>query len=171
MAERLDSSSIAIDDYFSGIVETNVIDGIQYAVPWYVDTRLLFLRHDILKQAGIERPPRDWASWVEAMSRIQSSRGSGRYAALFPMNEWQLPVILGLQQGVPLLREEGRYGNFRSPQFRRAFELYVDFFKKGFTPQAGDAAVDADAGADVAARQPETPTPPAARSPGSSSCR
>src|SRR5574342_56898 len=35
------SASLARDDYFPGILATNVIDGRTWGVPWYVDTRLL----------------------------------------------------------------------------------------------------------------------------------
>src|ERR1700761_4256892 len=50
-------------DYFDHIWSTNVIDGELYGVPWYVDTRLLFYRRDLLKAAGFDAPPRDWAQW------------------------------------------------------------------------------------------------------------
>ncbi len=46
-------------DYFPGIWDTNVVDGALYGVPWYVDTRLLFYRRDLLAQAGFASPPRD----------------------------------------------------------------------------------------------------------------
>ncbi|MEO8802032.1 MAG: extracellular solute-binding protein, partial [Rudaea sp.] len=39
-------------DYFAGIWDTNIIDGKLYGVPWYVDTRLLFYRTDLLAAAG-----------------------------------------------------------------------------------------------------------------------
>ncbi|HEX7070327.1 MAG TPA: extracellular solute-binding protein, partial [Rhodothermales bacterium] len=47
--EPLDSlvaASEAIDrtDFFDGIWQTNVLDGVTYGLPWYVDTRLLFYR-------------------------------------------------------------------------------------------------------------------------------
>ena len=38
--------------YFSGIWDTNEIDGTLYGVPWYVDTRVLFYRRDILAQVA-----------------------------------------------------------------------------------------------------------------------
>src|SRR5262249_16759604 len=39
---RLAGSAVARDDVFPGILDTNVIDGTTWGVPWYVDTRLLF---------------------------------------------------------------------------------------------------------------------------------
>ena len=76
--------AIARADYFPGIWDSNLISGRLYGVPWYVDTRLLFYRRDILKRAGFDHPPRDWAEWRRQMVAIKQLVGPGRYAAIFP---------------------------------------------------------------------------------------
>lgn len=131
------SSAVAEAGYFEGIWETNLIGGELYGVPWYVDTRLLFYRSDLLRQAGYETPPASWAEWLEAMRRIKQQTGAGRYAIFLPTNEWNVPVILGMQQGSSLLREDGRYGAFTQPAFARAFSFYVDLFRTGLAPRMG----------------------------------
>ena len=134
------SAAVAVQDYFPGILDTNVIDGTTYAVPWYVDTRLLFYRTDVLQQEGYAEPPGTWAQWLEAMRRIQQ-RGAAHYAIFVPSSEWQTPVILALQLGASLLRDHDQYGNFRSPPFRTAFEFYVDWYRAGLAPRNGEAQV------------------------------
>src|SRR5215510_3820861 len=42
------SNVIKRDDYVPGVLDTNVIDGPTWGVPWYVDTRLVFYRSDLL---------------------------------------------------------------------------------------------------------------------------
>ena len=49
------STAVPHDDYFAGIWDTNVIGGRLYGVPWYIDTRLLFYRKDLLARAGFRR--------------------------------------------------------------------------------------------------------------------
>jgi multiple sugar transport system substrate-binding protein len=44
-----------------------------------------------------------------------------RYAMLLPLNEAEPLIALALQQDDPLLRDGGRWGNFASEGFRRAF--------------------------------------------------
>jgi multiple sugar transport system substrate-binding protein len=132
------SASLSVSDYFPGILDTNVIDGVTYGVPWYVDTRLLFYRRDILARAGYPEPPRTWATWVEAMGRIRAEDGPGRYGILLPLTEWQAPVILALQLGATLLRDGDCYGAFSAPAFRQAFEFYIDLFRRGLAPAAGE---------------------------------
>lgn len=144
--ERLDdriarSSVVQTDDFFPGILDTNTINGAVYGVPWYVDTRLLFYRTDSLQQAGFPAPPATWDAWLDAMIRIKARAGSDNYAILLPMTEWQPPVILALQLGAQLLRDHDQYGNFRSPEFRRAFGFYLDLFRRQLTPRDADAQV------------------------------
>lgn len=137
----LEPPQVRADDYFPGILDTNMLDGVTYGVPWYVDTRILFYRSDILSEAGYAQPPRTWDAWLDAMIRIKEGRGPANYAILLPMTEWQPPVILALQLGADLLRDDGRYGNFRSAPFRKAFEFYVDLFRRNLAPHAGAAQV------------------------------
>jgi multiple sugar transport system substrate-binding protein len=128
----------ATDDEFPGIAAATAIDGVRYGIPWYVDTRLLFYRRDLLRAAGWDRPPATWPEWVAAMERLKQ-RAPDRYAVLLPMTEWEPPVILGLQHGADLLRDGDRYGDFRSPEFRAGFAFYLDLFRKGLAPRAGAA--------------------------------
>lgn len=135
------SPTVKIDDYFPGILDTNVIDGTTCAVPWYVDTRLLFYRTDSLATAGYSEPPRTWDAWVDAMTRIKERVDGRKYALLLPLREWQPPVIFALQLGADLLRDTDQYGNFRSPPFRKAFAFYLELFAKDFAPRSGEAQV------------------------------
>ncbi len=142
--ERLDGwlgeeGPLPPDDFFAGILEASRVDGALYAMPWYVDTRLLFYRTDLLARSGSSTPPRTWSEWEEAMRSIQARAGPRRHAILVPLREWQLPVILALQRGAELLRDGDRYGNFRSAEFRAAFDFYLELFRRGLAPRAGDA--------------------------------
>jgi len=133
--ERLRASAqVDLGDYDPGIVATNVIEGRQYGVPWYVDTRVLFYRRDLLAQAGFDAPPRDWDEWLRMQVAIKQRVGADRYAVLLPLNEYEPLVALWLQQGEPLLRDGGRFGNFRSAGFTRALEFYLSMFERHLAP-------------------------------------
>ncbi len=116
------------DDYFKSIWATNVIDGTLYGVPWYVDTRLLFYRTDLLKKAGFDAPPATWAQWRTMLAAL-SDPARHRYGILLPTNEYEQLMSLALQQPDPLLRDGDRYGNFESAGFKRALTFYVDTFR------------------------------------------
>ena len=125
--------------YFPGIWNTNVVDGHLYGVPWYVDTRVLFYRTDLLARAGYATAPATWAEWLKAMRKIKAQQGKDRYAIFLPTNEWAQPMILGMQAGAPMLKDDGRYGAFSDSSFRRAFDFYVDIFREGLAPVLGNA--------------------------------
>lgn len=132
--------SAAIDSaaYFTGIWNTNIVDDSVFGVPWYVDTRVLFYRTDILASAGYDSMPTTWEGWLEAMRAVKRVVGPDRYAIFLPTNEWMQPVVLGQQAGSPILRDGGRYGAFSDSSFRRAFEFYVALFEEDLAPPIGN---------------------------------
>jgi multiple sugar transport system substrate-binding protein len=135
------SASTDVADFFPGIWATNVVEDTLFGVPWYVDTRVLFYRTDILARAGFARPPATWDEWAAAMERIKSRAAKQQYAILLPVEEWAQPVILGLQNGAPILRDGGRYAAFSEPRFREAFNFYISLFRRGFAPTVASQQV------------------------------
>ena len=130
LGTRAASSSIVDEsDYFQGIWATNIVADTLYGVPWYVDTRVLFYRTDLLAQAGYREVPATWERWRTAMERLRARMSPRTYPLLMPVNEWAPPVSFGLQMGATLLRDGGRYGNFSGPRFRRAFEFYIELYR------------------------------------------
>jgi multiple sugar transport system substrate-binding protein len=128
------SRQVQLADYDPGILDTNVLDGRQYGVPWYVDTRALFYRRDLLAHAGYAEPPRDWDEWVRMLTAIRRHVGPERYAILLPLNEYEPLVALWLQQGEQLLRDGDRRGNFRSPGFERTLRFYLSMYERRLAP-------------------------------------
>src|SRR5688572_8608232 len=128
--------SLQLGDFFPGAWDTGVIDGTVYAVPWYVETRLPFYRRDLAEQAGVMTPPRTWDEWKRALAAIKRQAGPDRYAILLPLNEAEPLLNLGIQSPEPLLRDNGRYGNFRSPGFKRALAFYREMFDQRWAPVA-----------------------------------
>lgn len=126
-------SSVTAESNYPGIWATNVIDSTLYGVPWYVDTRVLFYRKDLLAKAGYHAIPQDWNGWLEAMRAIRKNGGVGKYAIFLPMNEWPPQAILGLQQGSPLISDSG-YGTFRQPAFARAFDFLLALYRDSLAP-------------------------------------
>jgi multiple sugar transport system substrate-binding protein len=135
------SPTVEAPDYFPGIWDTNRVGGRLYGVPWYVDTRLLFYRQDLLRDAGFSAPPRSWDEWTQMLAGIARQAPADRHAILLPLNEFEPLVALALQQDEPLLRDDGRWGNFRSAGFRRALSFYLDMFRHGWAAVTASVAI------------------------------
>ncbi|MEP7067879.1 MAG: sugar ABC transporter substrate-binding protein [Usitatibacter sp.] len=135
------SSIVRQDDYFAGIWDTNRVDGALRGVPWYVDTRLLFYRSDLLRQAGFDHPPRSWQEWSRMMAAIKRLGGPQSYAVLFPLNEFEPLLALSLQAREPLLADGGRRGDFRGEGFRHALAFYVEAFRNEWAPSMSNTQI------------------------------
>ena len=133
----LAQSGLSRDAYFGGIWDTNVLEGTPYGVPWYVDTRVLFYRKDLLARAGYTSMPTTWASWRECLRAVKVRGGPKHYGVFLPTNEWMQPVLLGLQNGSTLLADNGTRGAFEQPEFRRAFEFYLSLYRDDLAPTLG----------------------------------
>jgi multiple sugar transport system substrate-binding protein len=135
------SSAISKEDYFPGIWDSNRVDNRLYGIPWYVDTRLIFYRKDILAAAGYAAPPKDWDEWKRAMAAVKTAVGQDNFAVLLPTDEFEPLLALALQQDEPLLRANGRWGNFRSAGFRRALQFYNEAFQRNWAPRLATGQV------------------------------
>ena len=135
VGSRLPDSS-----YFPGIVATNVVDDTLFGVPWYVDTRVLFYRKDLLARAGYAGMPETWDAWREAMLAIKRTMDPGGYPIFLPINEWPPMAILGLQQGSPLVTEEG-FGAFRQPAYTRAFDFLLSLYRDGLAAPVSNTEI------------------------------
>jgi len=134
------SKTIDGHDDFPGIWATNVVGGTLYGIPWYVDTRVLFYRSDVLASVGYPHGPRTWDELLDAMTRIQRERKS-RWGILMPTNEFEPILALALSNGSPLLNQAGTRGAFEEPPFREAFNFYIDIFHRGFAPVVSNTQV------------------------------
>ncbi len=136
-----DSTTIPLADYFPGVLATNVVNDTLFGVPWYVDTRVMFYRTDLLRAAGVSSAPTTWAGWREALRKVKRVQPAGAFPALMPLDEWAQPVIFALQSDSPLLADRGTRGNFRDPRFRRGFAFYVSLFKDGLAPALANTQI------------------------------
>ncbi len=135
---RVAAANVPLDDYFPGVLATSRLPGRGLlGLPWYVDTRLLFYRADLLREAGVAEPPRDWAAWRRAMAAVARP---GRFGVLLPLNEPDPLFALALQQG-DVLRDDATRGAFSQPPFRRALDFYAGLFRDGLAPVMGGAQI------------------------------
>jgi multiple sugar transport system substrate-binding protein len=131
----LAKSSINRNNYFPGIWATNEVNGVVYGVPWYVDTRVVFYRKDL-----VPNPPKSWDEWLAVMQRIKDAH-PGSYGILLPTNQWDEVTIMGLANGASLLNATGTAGAFRDPKFAQAFTFYVDLFRRGYAPELANTQI------------------------------
>ncbi|MGC3987125.1 MAG: extracellular solute-binding protein [Pseudorhodoferax sp.] len=152
MEARVQSSAVVdTGDYFPGILATSRAARIAaraatgapalLGLPWYVDTRLLFYRRDLLAQAGFAQMAQDWESWSQMLEALKA-RLAGRGRPVFlAVNEFEPLLALALQQDEGLLRAQDTRGNFSNPGFGRALDFYSGFFRRGWAELQGQEQI------------------------------
>lgn len=118
--------------------ESTVVDGVSYAVPWYVETRVLYYRTDLAEAAGMTAP----TTWDEFTDFAQGFKDAGaQYGVQLPMGDAEdsTQVILPYyaQAGGEVLNDAGDAYAWDHDALVQALEYYGSFFTDGLAPISG----------------------------------
>ncbi|MCO7174839.1 sugar ABC transporter substrate-binding protein [Sporolactobacillus kofuensis] len=133
-----DNPNLKPSNFFKGSVETAQYNGKYYGAPWYIDTRVLFYRTDLLKKVGYTQPPKTWDELLDAATKL-SKRGKGYYGFNIDPKEQSTAFMFARQNGSNLI-ENGKT-QFNQPAFVDAVTYMDKFIKQGATPKT-DLGID-----------------------------
>ncbi|MEC3884875.1 sugar ABC transporter substrate-binding protein [Halobacillus sp. HZG1] len=137
-----DYPNFAKENYFDGSVTTMEHDDQVVGIPWYADTRVIYYRKDILKEAGYEEAPKTWDELKDAAQTL-ADRGEDSFGLDIDRNDQITPFIFAWQNGYEANLEEGKL-NFDSPEFKEAIQYYTSYFEEGISQkQEGKDIVEA----------------------------
>ncbi len=130
-------------------VESTEVEGVQYAVPWYVETRVLYYRSDLAEKAGMSAP----TTWDEFTAFAQGFKDAGaEYGLQLPMGDAEdsTQVILPFyaQAGGDVLNDAGDAYAWDHDALVAALEYYGSFFTDGLAPLSGYGDAQTSAFAD-----------------------
>jgi len=134
------SLTVSKDKHFEGSWETGVIDNQVFAIPWYVETRALFYRTDLLKKAGYDKAPDTWEEFLDAAKKLSvDENGDGKndkFGVYLPINPNLEPieVLFILQNGGKVLNDKSDYANLNNKEAKTAIDYYVSFFRSWASP-------------------------------------
>jgi multiple sugar transport system substrate-binding protein len=112
--------------------------GFTVAIPWFVDTRAIIYREDVLEKVGLD-PGEAFATWDSfdaALARIKEA-DLGIAPIGFPgKNDWNVlhnfaPWVWGA--GGEMLNPGNTAAVFNSPEAIAGFKFYASLFTKGYT--------------------------------------
>ncbi|MCP9775720.1 ABC transporter substrate-binding protein [Cyanobium sp. WAJ14-Wanaka] len=124
----------AASTYLPQIWQAGQAAGAQFALPWYLTTRITMANRRLLEQAGLEQPPSHWEQ-VPAYAQVMRKR-TGRYAlfiSVVPDDSAELLETF-VQMGVQLL-DGDHQAAFNSPAGRQAFGFWSDLYRRGLLPK------------------------------------
>jgi len=124
----------ARSSYLPNIWKASTLNGKSFGIPWYLTTRLTIYNTDLLKQAGISKPPATYAQLAQAAQQIKDKTGKYAFFVTFVPQDSGEVLESFVQMGVTLVDAEGKAA-FNSPQGKAAFQYWVDLYKKGLLPK------------------------------------
>jgi len=124
----------APENYFEGARQSMKFEDQLIGVPWYVETRVLYYRTDLLEEVGYSEAPKTWDELKDAAQKL-AARGEGQFGLDIDMNDQITPFIFAWQNGFDADIEDPRL-NLDSPEFTEAIEYYTSFFKEGYSSTA-----------------------------------
>lgn len=128
-------------DFFPGAWASTEVGGTSYGVPWYVETRVLYYRTDLAKQAGWNEAPKTWDELHQFGNDLQEEAGAkyGIYVQPGQTGSWQTMLPFAWSNGASLTNEDGTEYTIDSPETAEAIDFYAQFFEDGISL---DRAVD-----------------------------
>lgn len=124
----------ARSSYLPNIWKASTLNNKSFGIPWYLTTRLTIYNTDLLKQAGINKPPSTYAELAQQAQQIKDKTGKYAFFVTFvPQDSAEVLQSL-VQMGVTLVDAEGKAA-FNTPQGKAAFQYWVDLYKKGLLPK------------------------------------
>lgn len=133
--------SIDTSAYFEGAQKTNEVNGTNYGVPWYVETRLIFYRTDLAKKAGVTEVPKDWEG-LKSMAKAMQDKAGAKFGMGFQaggQGSWQSIMPFAWSDGAKLTKDDGKAYNFDSPEMLEAVKYYQSYFTDGISDKAAPA--------------------------------
>lgn len=136
----LDPTPDLIDSgkFFEGAQETTVVDGVSYAVPWYVETRLVYYRTDIAEAAGVTEPPTSWEGLKEMAAAMQEQDGVDYGISIQPggTGSWQTVLPFMWSNGGAVVNDDVTEFTFDTDENAEALAYYQSFFTEGIANDA-----------------------------------
>ncbi len=105
-----------------------------FGIPWYLTTRVTIYNQDLLKKAGISKPPATYTELAEVAQQVKDKTGKYAFFVTFVPEDSGEVLESFVQMGVELVDQQGKAA-FNSPDGIAAFQYWVDLYKKGLLPR------------------------------------
>jgi multiple sugar transport system substrate-binding protein len=134
---QIDQSRLPTGGFLAPSLRTGEYRGRLYAAPWLTGAGLLYYRTDLLKKAGITKPPVTWAELTADCAKVRKVQDIGCYAGQFDKYEG---LTVNFTEAVNsaggyVIDASGRPA-VGTPQALKGLEFLTDGFKNRLIPRA-----------------------------------
>lgn len=129
--------SMKADNFFDGAVQTTKYEDKTVAVPFYVETRAMFYRTDLLGEVGYPEGPKTWDELKDASQKLVAKGGAGHYALPIEGKDSIFTAIFAWQNGSELI-DSSRQPQFNQPAYVDTINYLKSFYDEGLSPLGTD---------------------------------
>lgn len=128
--------NLKVDNFFKGAQQTMTYNDQLVGIPWYIDTRVLFYRADLLKEVGYNQPPKTWAELKDAATKL-AARGNGNYGILLDSQDQVFTLPFAWENGSEVISSDNK-AQFNQPPYVDAVKYLSSFFTEKLAPSQVD---------------------------------
>jgi putative chitobiose transport system substrate-binding protein len=121
-------------EYIPSIWQANTLKGKSFGFPWYLTTNITIYNQELLKKAGIAKPPATYQELATAAKQIKEKTGKYAFFTTFVPEDTNDVLESLVQMGVQLVDNQGQAA-FNTPAGKAAFQYWVDLYKQGLLPK------------------------------------
>ncbi|WP_051817639.1 ABC transporter substrate-binding protein [Streptomyces sp. NRRL S-1813] len=137
--DRLPEAQFPLRQMLKPIVETGKYRGGLYALPMSSDGGMLYYRTDLLKKAGIAKPPATWAEMKADCAKVKKlpeARGMSCYAGQFQKYEGlTVNFAEAVNSAGGVVTDAKGTPHLDTPQAKRGLDFLAKSFKDGTIPK------------------------------------
>ncbi|NGN69533.1 extracellular solute-binding protein [Streptomyces sp. A7024] len=139
LAELADVKEAVGTDWTPSTAKSAVVDGKQYAAPWYFANRVVVYNKSIFKEAGIKAPPKTRDQFFKDLAKIDKA---GYEPIYMPGQNWYFFDGLLIAKDAQLVKKEGGkwVSNLADPKVGEAMEIYKKYASYTNAPKDKDEA-------------------------------
>lgn len=126
------------DEYFLATEGYMYYEDALVGIPWYVDTRVIFYRTDLLAEVGYTEAPKTWDELYDCATKLVE-QGVSQYGFLVDMQDTPYLQIYQVSNGWSLFDENGEL-NFDDPVFQEGIEYWNQYYANELAPL--DTSID-----------------------------
>lgn len=120
--------------YLPNIWKASTLNDKSFGIPWYLTTQVTIYNTNLLKQAGISKPPATYAELVQFARQLKQKTGKYAFFITFVPEDSAEVLESFVQMGVTLVDAQGKAA-FNTPEGKAAFQYWVDLYKNGLLPR------------------------------------
>lgn len=121
-------------EFIPSIWQANSLNGKSFGFPWYITTNITIYNQELLKKAGIVKPPATYPELATAAKQIKEKTGKYAFFTTFVPEDTNDVLESLVQMGVQLIDDKGKAA-FNTPTGKAAFQYWVDLYKQGLLPK------------------------------------